>query len=184
MAISEDVVDEEDEVSPMEEIPQADDPTPPSYPLEIERLTSFHSLMSFSTPQTLKLIGYLNNRKVIILVDNGNNHNFIHFHISRETNFYIHASKNFQNMISNGDSMKCGEHCEIVHLQICQYHLKSHMFSINIGSCEIMLSDEWLCTLDPIFMYFKDLTMQFQQEGQQYKFQGITTGLHEIISSD
>jgi hypothetical protein len=32
-------------------------------------------------------------------------------------------------------------------------------------------------------MDFKDLTMQFQQEGQQYKFQGITTGSPEIISS-
>jgi hypothetical protein len=33
-------------------------------------------------------------------------------------------------------------------------------------------------------MYFKELTMQFYQEGQQYKFQGITVGSLEIISSD
>jgi hypothetical protein len=32
-------------------------------------------------------------------------------------------------------------------------------------------------------MDFKDLTMQFDQEGRQYKFQGITTGSPEIISS-
>jgi hypothetical protein len=32
-------------------------------------------------------------------------------------------------------------------------------------------------------MDFKDLTMQFQQEGQQYNFQDITTGSPEIISS-
>jgi hypothetical protein len=32
-------------------------------------------------------------------------------------------------------------------------------------------------------MYFKDLTMQFDQEGHQYKFQGITLGSPEIISS-
>jgi hypothetical protein len=32
-------------------------------------------------------------------------------------------------------------------------------------------------------MDFKELTMQFNQEGQQYKFQGITTGSPEIISS-
>jgi hypothetical protein len=32
-------------------------------------------------------------------------------------------------------------------------------------------------------MDFKDLTMQFQQEGQQYKFQGIRVGSLEIISS-
>jgi hypothetical protein len=32
-------------------------------------------------------------------------------------------------------------------------------------------------------MDFKELTMQFDQEGQQYKFQGITVGSPEIISS-
>jgi hypothetical protein len=32
-------------------------------------------------------------------------------------------------------------------------------------------------------MDFKDLTMQFQHEGQQYKFQGTTIGSPEIISS-
>jgi hypothetical protein len=57
------------------------------------------------------------------------------------------------------------------------------MFSIDMGGCDIVLGVEWLCTLGPILMDFKDLTMQFQQEGQQYKFQGITTGSPEIISS-
>jgi hypothetical protein len=66
--------------------------------------------------------------------------------------------------------MKCGGHCENVWLQIGQYHLKSHMFSIDMGSCDIVLGVEWLCTMGPILMDFKELTMQFQQEGQQYQF--------------
>jgi hypothetical protein len=32
-------------------------------------------------------------------------------------------------------------------------------------------------------MDFKDLTMQFDEEGHQYKFQGITVGSLEVISS-
>jgi hypothetical protein len=38
-------------------------------------------------------------------------------------------------------------------------------------------------TLGPILMDFKELTMQFQWEGKQYKFQGITRGSLEITSS-
>jgi hypothetical protein len=86
-------------------------------------------------------------------------------------------------MIVNGGSMQCGGWCENVWLQIGQYHLKSHMFSIDMGGCDIVLSVEWLRTLNPILMDFKELTMQFQQEGQQYKFQGIRTSSPEIISS-
>jgi hypothetical protein len=120
---------------------------------------------------------------VIILVDSGSTHNFIHHRISQETNCYIRALNNFQIMIVDGGSMKCGGHCENVCLQIGQYHMKSHMFSIDMGDCDIVLGVEWLQTLDPILMDFKELTMQFHLEGQQYQFQGITVGSPEIISS-
>jgi hypothetical protein len=57
------------------------------------------------------------------------------------------------------------------------------MFAIDMGGCDIVLGADWLRTLGPILMDFKELTMQFNQEGQQYKFQGITVGSPEIISS-
>ena len=65
-------------------------------------------------------------------------------------------------MIANGGSMKCGGWCENVWLQIGQYDMKSHMFSIDMGDCDIVLGAKWLLTLDPILMDFKDLTIQFQ----------------------
>jgi hypothetical protein len=86
-------------------------------------------------------------------------------------------------MIANGGSMKCGGSCENVCLQIGDYHLKSHMFFIDTGGCDIVLGVEWLRTLGPILMDFKALTMQFNQEGHQYKFQGIIASSPEVISS-
>ena len=68
-------------------------------------------------------------------------------------------------------------------LQIGDYHLKSHMFSIDMGGCDIVLGADWLRTLDPILVDFKALTMQFDLEGHQYKFQGIIVGSPEVISS-
>ena len=58
-------------------------------------------------------------------------------------------------MISNGRSMKCGGSCENVCLQIGDYHLKSHMFAIDMGDCDIVLGADWLRTLGPIIMDFK-----------------------------
>jgi hypothetical protein len=165
------------------ESPETTDINPPSDAPEVESVIFLNYLTSFSTPQTLKLIGYIKHRKVIIMVDSGSNHNFIHRRITQETYFYIHAINNFQIMIANGSSMKCGGHCENVCLQICDYHLKSHMFAIDMGSCDIVLGADWLRTLGLILMDFKELTMQFDQKGQKYKFQGITVGSPEIISS-
>jgi hypothetical protein len=95
MAMYEDVFEEEVDVSLVDELPQPTDLTPPSDPPEVEPMISLNSLTGFSCPQTLKLISYINNLKVIILVDNGNTHNFIHCCISQEINCYIHAVNNF-----------------------------------------------------------------------------------------
>jgi hypothetical protein len=71
-------------------------------------------------------------------------------------------------MISNGSSMKCGGHSENMHLQIGQYHFQSHMFSINMGGCDIVLGAERLYTLGPIIIDFNELTIKLQHDGQQY----------------
>jgi hypothetical protein len=52
-----------------------------------------------------------------------------------------------------------------------------------MGGCDIVFGVEWIHTLGPITMDFKELTMQFQQKGHWYKFQGITIGSVEIIIS-
>jgi hypothetical protein len=176
MAISEDISEEDIETPLESKSPETPDITPPSDPHEVEPVIPLNALTGFSAPQTLKLIGCIKHRKVIILVDSGSTHNFIHRYIAQETHCYIHVVNNFQIMIANGGSMKCGGHCENVRLQIGDYHLKYHMFSIDMGGCDIVLGAYWLRDLGPILMDFKELTMQFDQEGHQYKFQGITTG--------
>jgi len=139
MAISEDVSENDVEAPLMSESPKPTDITPPSDPPKVELIISLNSLRRFSAPQTIKLIGYIKHRKVIILVDSGNTHNFIHRRIFQKTNCYIRAVNNFQIMISNGGSMKCGGRCENARLQIGDYHLKSHIFTINMGICDIVL---------------------------------------------
>jgi hypothetical protein len=79
---SKDFCDKEVEGFHVVELPEKVDPTPPFDPLEVEPVISLNSLTSFSTPQTLKLIGYIKHHKVIILIDSGSTHNFIHHRIT------------------------------------------------------------------------------------------------------
>jgi hypothetical protein len=140
MAISEDV-----ETPLVSESPKITNIAPPSNPPEVEPAISINALTGFSAPQTLKLIGYIKHRKVIILVDSGSTHNYIHHRIAQENHCYIHVVNNFQIMIANSGSMKCGGCYQNVCLQIGDYHLKSHMFAIDMGGCDIVLGADWLC---------------------------------------
>ena len=82
MAISEDILEEDVETPLVSKSSETPDITPPSDPLKVEPIISLNALTGFSTPQTLKLIGYIKHRKVIILVDSGSTHNFIHRRIA------------------------------------------------------------------------------------------------------
>jgi hypothetical protein len=138
-----------------------------------EPLISLHALSSISTPQTLKLVGYIKHQKFIILVDCGSTHNSIHKRVAKETHYFVHQVPNFQIMIVNGGMMKCGGRYENVRLQMGDYQLKNHLFSINMGGCDIVLGEEWFFTLGPSTMDFKELYMCFTQQGHVHTLQGI-----------
>jgi hypothetical protein len=118
MGISEDLSDEGVEAPSVVDLPKPNDITLPSDLPKVEPIISLNALVVFSTPQTIKIIGYIKHRKVIILIDSGSTHNFIRHRIAQETNFYICEVNDFQIMICNGGSMKCGGRCKNVCLQI------------------------------------------------------------------
>jgi hypothetical protein len=139
------------------------------------RNPKFLSLPYFFTPKTLKLIDYTEDNKVIVLIDSGNADNFIHRRVAKETCSCVCVIPNFQIMIANGGMIKCGAQCENMKLQMGEYHLNSHMFSIEMGGCEVVLKAKWLCTLGPISMDFKDLYMSFGKEGWKHTLEGLTS---------
>jgi hypothetical protein len=128
MAIYEDVSKEEIETPPVTELHELTDITSPADPPTVEPIISLNALTGFSAPQTLNIIGYIKNRKVIILIDSGNTHDFIHHRITLETHCYIHAANKFQIIIANGGSIKCGGCCKNVSSNWAVQHGISYVF--------------------------------------------------------
>jgi hypothetical protein len=133
----------------------------PSDQPDVEPQIALHALIFILAPQTLKLIGYVKHHKFIILIDSSIPANFNYQWVDRETDYHIDVVNNFQVMIANGGSMKCGGPCENVWLQMDDYSLKTHMFDIEMGGCDIVLGVEWLRTLGLITMDFWELYMIF-----------------------
>ena len=76
---------------------------------------------------------------MVVLVDSGSAHNFIHKWVAKETHCYVHLVSNFQIMIANGGMIKCGGHYENLKIQLGDYHLKTHIFAIVMGGYDIVL---------------------------------------------
>jgi hypothetical protein len=93
-------------------------------------------------PQTLNIKGHIKHRSVVVLIDSGSTHNFIHCRLIDEIHCFVFPVSNFQILIANGGTIKCGGNCENVKLQMGDYHMKINMLSISMGGCDIVLGME------------------------------------------
>jgi hypothetical protein len=98
-----------------------------------------HALSGILAPQTLMIKGYIKHRSAMVFIDSGNTHNCIRPRLDEEIHCFVLPISNFQILIANGGTMKSGARCEKVKLQMSDYHLKTHMFSIFVGGYDIVL---------------------------------------------
>ena len=56
---------------------------------EINPAISCNALAGITTPQTLKIQGQIKKKKVIVLIDLGSTHNFIHCKVAKELNCFL-----------------------------------------------------------------------------------------------
>ena len=56
------------------------------------------------------------------------------------------------------------------------------MFVVDIRGCDIMLGDEWLRTLGPMTMDFKEFYMSFVEDSHTHILQGIQVGPPTFIN--
>jgi carbamoylphosphate synthase small subunit len=75
-----------------EQEPSQDEDVEDIYSKEMTPTISCHALVGISTPQTLKIEGYIKNKKVIVLIDYGSTHNFIHCELAKAHNFFIYPA--------------------------------------------------------------------------------------------
>ena len=61
--------------------------------------------LELALPQTLKIEGYIKKKKVIVLIDSGSTHNFIHYKVAKDLNCFVYPAPEFQVMIADGGAI-------------------------------------------------------------------------------
>jgi hypothetical protein len=97
---------------------------------ELTPTISCNALVGISTPQTLKIEGYIKKKKVIVLIDSGSTHNFIHYKLAKALNCFVYPVPEFQVMIADGGTINSSRKCN---------KINSPMISIPIGGMDVVL---------------------------------------------
>ena len=120
-----------------------------------------NALAGITTPQTLKIEGHIKKKNVIVLIDLGMTHNFIHCKVAKELNCYLYTTPEFQVMVANGGNINFYGKFHNIKLTMGEYVLNSPILSIPMGGVDVVLGVQWLQSLGMIAFNFQELFLNF-----------------------
>jgi hypothetical protein len=115
----------------------------------------FHALANIVTPQTLKIQGYIKNKKVTILIDSGSTHNFINYKLAKDLNFFVYPAPEFQLMIADGGTINCSRKFYSTNINMGEYLLDIPMIDIQIWGVDVVFGVQWLQSLGIVTFDFQ-----------------------------
>jgi len=145
---------------------------------------SCKALVRITTSQTIKIKGHIKKKKVIVLIDLGSTHNFIHCKIAKELNCFLYPAPECQVTVVSGGTINFSGKCHNIKLSMGEYVLNIPMLSIPMGGVDIVLGVQWLQYLGTIAFNFQETFMKFSLEGKEVELRGITRKPGNIIISN
>lgn len=149
---------------------------------EVTPEISFHAIAGIEHPQTIRVLGKLKNKNVMVLIDGGSTHNFIDHAIVCKFGLPVIRDKKFEVMVANREKIECTGQCRGLTLTIQGYSVTADYYILPVAACQLVLGVQWLETLGPIKMDYKQLTMNFKVEGTSQTFQGLRRTSIEALS--
>eukprot|EP00253_Pinus_taeda_P028524 PITA_28524 len=147
---------------------------------EMNPTISCNALDGITTPQTIKIEGHIKNKKVIVLINSGSTHNFIHCKIAKELNCFLYQTLECQVMVTSGGTINCSRKCHNIKLCMGEYVLNRQMLSIPMGGADVVLGVQWLQSFGTITFNFQELFIKFCVEGKEVELKEFPTSKSSI----
>ena len=100
---------------------------------------SCNALARITTPQTLKIEGHIKKKNLIVLIDSGSTHNFIHYKVENELNCFLYQAPECQDMVANGGTINFSGKFHNIKLTMGEHVLNSPILSIPMGGFDVVL---------------------------------------------
>lgn len=106
----------EDEIPPEMEYGGSESPISPTEETATE--VSLNSVIGLTSPKTMKLMGKIGERKVVVMIDPGATHNFVSLEAVRELGIPVFGSSEFGVSLGNGEAVRGAGVCEQINLEL------------------------------------------------------------------
>jgi hypothetical protein len=134
---------------------------------------SFHALAGTNHPQTFRVIGKVGNKEVTVLIDGGSTHNFIDQAVVTKLALPVIRDKVFRVTVGNKEIIECTGRCMGLLLTIQGLPIRADFYVLPVAACQAVLGVQWLETLGPIEIDYKQLSMSFCHAGKSHTILGL-----------
>jgi hypothetical protein len=118
--------------------------------VDLELGISIHALSGSPNQKTMRFVGHICGRAVVILVDTGSTHNFMDPSVVQRVHLLSNLTERLSVKVANRQAIRSKRSCAAVPLHIQGNLYTIDFFILTLGGCDIVLGVQWLRTLGPI----------------------------------
>lgn len=136
---------------------------------------ALNAMNSSSLPSTLRFTSTIKGQLVKILLDSGNNDNFIQPRVAQFLQLEIQSTHPIKVLVGNGTALQV-ESCILkLQLTVQGNQITLPMYVFPIAGAELIMGSTWLATLGPHMVDYKARSIQFHTDMKFIKLQGDIT---------
>ncbi|KAL0560711.1 hypothetical protein IC582_001124 [Cucumis melo] len=130
------------------------------------------TMTRLSSKGTMKIKGWIRQKEIVILIDSGATHNFIHQSLVVDLKLGMEQHTQFGYTIGNGTRCKGKGICRRVEVKLEEITIIADFLAVELGSVDAVLEMQWLDTTGTMKIHWPSLTMSFWNGGRQIILKG------------
>ena len=142
---------------------------------------SLQAMCGITATHTTRLMGFIHNQPVNILVDSGSTHNFINGKFARKLKLESQDSRSFDVLVANGDRISGRGLCKAAPLDCYGVQMPADFLLLPMGGTDIVLGALWMWALDDVTLNFKKLPVKFTYAGVDRVWQVVVPESLQIV---
>ena len=131
-----------------------------------------NTITGLTSKGTMKLRGEIEGREVVVLIDSGATHNFVHYKIIEEMKIPSEADTTFAATIGDGTCCKGRGLCKRLEVKLQGITVVADFLLIELGNVDAILGMQWLDTTGTMKIHWPSLTMSFWVGRKQIELKG------------
>lgn len=126
-----------------------------------------------TTPHTIRLLGRIAGRSVLILADSGSSHSFVSDAVAEHLQDRVQWVDPISVKIAIGGVL----HCKGI-IPSCEWTMQEHSFKtdlriLSLGCYDMIVGMDWLQCCGPMWVDWEQKILQFEKDGRTVILQGV-----------